>query len=97
MSRRSRAPGAKQCVLRVLSAIVEEISYENRFRVVELGMLLGFDWKMKLGFGGFSDGDLKNENGGRKKGSVRRYEVDEYERVSVDIERRVGYGETAYG
>ena len=97
MSRWSRAPGAKQCVLRVLSAIVEEISHENRFRVVKLGMLLGFDWKMKLGFGGFSDGDLKNENGGRKKGSVRRYEVDEYERVSVDIERRVGYGETAYG
>ena len=46
-------------MLRVLSAIVEEISYENRFRVVELGMLLGFDWKMKLGFGGFSDSDLK--------------------------------------
>ena len=84
-------------MLRVLSAIVEEISYENRFRVVELGMLLEFDWKMKLGFGGFSDGDLKNENGGRKSGSVRRYEVDEYERVSVDIERRVGYGKTAYG
>ena len=34
--------------------------------IVELGMLLGFDWKMKLGFGGFSDGDLKNENGGRR-------------------------------
>ena len=32
----SPAPGAKQCVLRVLSAIVEEISYEKRFRVVEL-------------------------------------------------------------
>ena len=53
-------------MLRVLSAIVEEISYENRFRVVGLGMLLGFDWKMKLGFGGFSDSDLKNENGGRR-------------------------------
>ena len=53
-------------MLRVLSTIVEEISYENRFRVVELGMLLGFDWKMKLGFGGFSDSDLKNENGGRR-------------------------------
>ena len=53
-------------MLRVLSAIVEEISYENRFRVVELGMLLGFDWKMKLGFGGFSDSDLKYENGGRR-------------------------------
>ena len=62
----SPAPGAKQCVLRVLSAIVEEISYENRFRVVGLGMLLGFDWKMKLGFGGFSDSDLKNENDGRR-------------------------------
>ena len=81
-------------MLRVLSAIVEEISYKSRFRVVELGMLLGFDWKMKLGFGGFGDGDLKDENGGRKSGSVRRYEVDEYERVSVDIERRVGYGGT---
>ena len=23
-------------------------------------MLVGFDWKMKLGFGGFSDSDLKN-------------------------------------
>ena len=33
----SPAPGAKQCVLRVLGAIVEEISYENRFRVVEIG------------------------------------------------------------
>ena len=97
MSRWSRAPGAKQCVLRVLSAIVEEISYENRFRVVELGMLLGFDWKMKLGFGGFGDGDLKDENGGRKSGSVRRYEVDGYERECVDIERRVRYGKTAYG
>ena len=53
-------------MLRVLSAIVEEISYENRFRVVGLGMLLGFDWKMKLGFGGFSDSDLENENGGRE-------------------------------
>ena len=53
-------------MLRVLSAIVEEISYKSRFRVVELGMLLGFDWKMKLGFGGFSDGNLKNENGGRE-------------------------------
>ena len=53
-------------MLRVLSAIVEEISYENRFRVVELGMLLGFDWKMKLGFGGFSDSDLENENGGKE-------------------------------
>ena len=53
-------------MLRVLSAIVEEISYENRFRVVGLSMLLGFDWKMKLGFGGFSDSDLKNENGGRR-------------------------------
>ena len=53
-------------MLRVLSAIVEEISYENRFRVVELGMLLEFDWKMKLGFGGFSDGNLKNEDGGRR-------------------------------
>ena len=83
-------------MLRVLSAIVEEISYENRFRVVELGMLLGFDWKMKLGFGGFSDSDLKNENV-EKSRSVRRYEVDGYERVSVDIERRVGYGKTAYG
>ena len=38
-----------------------EISYENRFRVVELGMLLGFDWKMKLGFGGFSDDGLRFE------------------------------------
>ena len=53
-------------MLRVLSAIVEEISYENRFRVVGLGMLLGFDWKMKLGFGGFSDSDLENENGGKE-------------------------------
>ena len=53
-------------MLRVFSAIVEEISYENRFRVVGLSMLLGFDWKMKLGFGGFSDSDLKNENGGRR-------------------------------
>ena len=53
-------------MLRVLSAIVEEISYENRFSVVELGMLVGFDWKMKLGFGGFSDSDLENENGGRE-------------------------------
>ena len=84
-------------MLRVLSGIVEEISYENRFRVVELGMVLGFDWKMKLGFGGFGDGDLKDENGGRKSGSVRRYEVDEYERVSVDIERGAGYGKTGYG
>ena len=84
-------------MLRVLSAIVEEISYKSRFRVVELGMLLGFDWKMKLGFGGFGDGDLKDENGGRKSGSVRRYEVDEYERVSVDIERGAGYGKTGYG
>ena len=50
----------------MLSAIVEEISYENRFRVAGLGMLLGFDWKMKLGFGGFSDSDLENENGGRE-------------------------------
>ena len=84
-------------MLRVLSAIVEEISYKSGFRVVELGMLLGFDWKMKLGFGGFGDGDLKDENGGRKSGSVRRYEVDEYERVSVDIERGAGYGKTGYG
>ena len=53
-------------MLRVLSAIVEEVSYENRFSVVELGMLVGFDWKMKLGFGGFSDSDLENENGGRE-------------------------------
>ena len=53
-------------MLRVSGAIVEEISYENRFRVVGLGMLLGFDWKMKLGFGGFSDSDLENENGGRE-------------------------------
>ena len=29
-------------------------------------MVLGCDWKMKLGFGGFSDSDLKNENGGRR-------------------------------
>ena len=60
-------------MLRVLSAIVEEISYENRFRVVGLGMLLGFDWKMKLGFGGFSDSDFKNENGGRERecGTIR--------------------------
>ena len=84
-------------MLRVLGAIVEEISYENRFRVVELGMLLEFDWKMKLGFGGFSDGNLKNEKWWEKSGGVGRYEVDGYERVSVDIERRVGYGETAYG
>ena len=49
-----------------MSAIVEEVSYENRFSVVELGMLVGFDWKMKLGFGGFSDSDLENENGGRE-------------------------------
>ena len=53
-------------MLRVLSAIVEEISYENRFSVVELSTLVGFDWKMKLGFGGFSDSDLENENGGRE-------------------------------
>ena len=60
-------------MLRVLSAIVEEISYENRFRVVELGKLLGFDWKMRLGFGLFSDSDLKNENGGRERecGTIR--------------------------
>ena len=49
-----------------MSAIVEEVSYENRFSVVELSTLVGFDWKMKLGFGGFSDSDLKNENGGRR-------------------------------
>ena len=54
-------------MLRVSGAIVEEISYENRFRVVGLGMLLGFDWKMKLGFGGFSDSDLKNENVGEER------------------------------
>ena len=56
-----------------MSAIVEEISYENRFSVVELGMLVGFDWKMKLGFGGFSDSDLENENGGRERerGTIR--------------------------
>ena len=54
-------------MLRVLSAIVEEISYENRFRVVELGMLVGFDWKMKLGYGGFSDSDLKKENVGEER------------------------------
>ena len=56
-----------------MSAIVEEVSYENRFSVVELGMLVGFDWKMKLGFGGFSDSDLKNENGGRERecGTIR--------------------------
>ena len=29
-------PGAKPCVLRVLSASVEEISYEKRFRVAKL-------------------------------------------------------------
>ena len=34
MSGWSPAPGAKRCVLRVSGAIVEEISYENRFRVV---------------------------------------------------------------
>ena len=30
--------------------------------------MLGFDWKMKLGFGGFSDDGLRfeNENGGRR-------------------------------
>ena len=28
---------------------------------------------------------------------MRRYEVDRYEIVSVDIERRAGYGKTAYG
>ena len=55
-------------MLRVFSAIVEEITYENRFRVVGLSMLLGFDWKMKRGFGGVSDSDLKNENGGRRVG-----------------------------
>ena len=49
-----------------MSAIVEEVSYENRFSVVELSTLVGFDWKMKLGFGGFSDSDLENENGGRE-------------------------------
>ena len=49
-----------------MSAIVEEVSYENRFSVVELSTLVGFDWKMKLGFGGFSDSDSKNENGGRE-------------------------------
>ena len=45
---------------------MRKVSYENRFSVVELGMLVGFDWKMKLGFGGFSDSDLENENGGRE-------------------------------
>ena len=29
-----------------------------------------------------------------ESGSVGRYEVDGYETVSVDIERRAGYGET---
>ena len=51
---------------------------------------------MNLGFGGFSDSDLKMRMW-KKNGSVRRCEVDGYERVGVDIERRVGYGETAYG
>ena len=35
MSGWSPAPGAKQCVLRVSGAIVEEISYEDRLRVDE--------------------------------------------------------------